>query len=105
MGGARRGSRHSRCALAFFLEVLVIMFWTRFRTARSRPLARRPSHGPLRQRSFRPVLERLENRTVLSTQVFFTDFDAGAPSQFSGVTSTESVQGYAGIGTGSNAFS
>lgn len=40
-----------------------------------------------------------------SITVFSTDFNSGAPSQFSGVTTTESVQGYAGIGTGADVFS
>lgn len=35
---------------------------------------------------------------------FSTDFDNGVPSQFSGVVTTESVQGYAEIGTGANVF-
>ena len=30
--------------------------------------------------------------------VFSTDFDSGTPAQFTGVTNTESVQGYSGIG-------
>lgn len=33
--------------------------------------------------------------------VFSTNFDSGAPAQFSGVTTTTSVQGYAGIGASS----
>jgi len=36
--------------------------------------------------------------------VLDTNFDAGVPSGFSGVTTTEGVQGYAGLGTGSNVF-
>jgi hypothetical protein len=36
--------------------------------------------------------------------VFTSDFNAGAPSEFSGVTTTEDVQGYAGLGTGPNVF-
>lgn len=36
--------------------------------------------------------------------VFATDFDSGVPAQFTGVTTTESVQGYAGIGLASNQF-
>jgi hypothetical protein len=35
---------------------------------------------------------------------FFFDFDGGAPVVFTGVTTTESVQGYAGVGTGENVF-
>jgi hypothetical protein len=33
-----------------------------------------------------------------STTVFSTDFDSGAPAEFSGVTTTESVQGYTAVG-------
>src|SRR5262249_27226604 len=36
---------------------------------------------------------------------FFFDFESGAPAEFNGATSTESVQGYAGLGKGSNVFS
>jgi hypothetical protein len=36
--------------------------------------------------------------------VFTSDFNAGAPSEFSGVSTTEDVQGYAGLGTGPNVF-
>jgi Ca2+-binding RTX toxin-like protein len=40
-----------------------------------------------------------------SSAVFFsTDFDSGVPIQFTGFTNTESVQGYAGVGTGTNLF-
>ncbi len=39
-----------------------------------------------------------------SVSVFFTDFDSGAPSEFSGITTTEGVQGYAGFGTAPNFF-
>jgi hypothetical protein len=34
-----------------------------------------------------------------SVTVFSTDFNSGAPPEFSGVTTTEGVQGYAGLGT------
>jgi hypothetical protein len=37
-------------------------------------------------------------------QVFFTDFDSGVPGQFSGVTTTAAVQGYAGLGPAGNQF-
>ena len=40
-----------------------------------------------------------------SVTAFDTDFNAGAPPEFSGVTTTESVQGYAGLGTGLDVFS
>src|SRR5947209_20033051 len=40
-----------------------------------------------------------------SVTVFNTNFNAGAPPEFSGVTTTEGVQGYAGLGTGLNVFS
>ena len=36
---------------------------------------------------------------------FYTDFNNGLPAEFSGATNLESVQGYAGIGTGTNVFS
>jgi hypothetical protein len=36
--------------------------------------------------------------------VFSTNFDTGAPAEFSGITTTEPVQGYAGIGPASNQF-
>lgn len=38
------------------------------------------------------------------TLVFSTDFNSGVPSEFSGITTNEGVQGYAGLGTGSNVF-
>jgi hypothetical protein len=40
-----------------------------------------------------------------SATTYFFDFDAGISSQWSGITHPESVQGYAGLGTGSNVFS
>jgi serine/threonine protein kinase len=39
-----------------------------------------------------------------SVTVFSTDFNSGVPPEFSGVVITESVQGYQGIGTGTNVF-
>jgi hypothetical protein len=36
--------------------------------------------------------------------VFSGYFDSGVPSEFSGITTTEGVQGYDGLGTGSNVF-
>lgn len=39
-----------------------------------------------------------------SVTVFSTNFNSGAPPEFSGVTTTEGVQGYAGLGTGLNVF-
>ena len=36
---------------------------------------------------------------------FSTDFNSGVPPQFSDIVTTESVQGYSGIGTGNNVFS
>ena len=39
-----------------------------------------------------------------SLSVFNTGFEGGVPSEFSGFTSTTSVQGYAGLGTNSNVF-
>jgi hypothetical protein len=36
--------------------------------------------------------------------IFSTDFNTGAPTEFSGITTIESVQGYAGLGTGANVF-
>jgi len=41
---------------------------------------------------------------AFAASVFSTDFNTGAPAQFSGVTTTEAVQGYAGLGTGLNVF-
>lgn len=39
------------------------------------------------------------------TVTFFSaNFDAGAPAEFSGVTTTEGVQGWAGLGHGANVF-
>ena len=35
---------------------------------------------------------------------YTTDFNAGAPPEFSGITTTEGVQGYVGTGSGSNTF-
>jgi len=41
-----------------------------------------------------------------ASAVFFsTDFESGVPAQFTGFTGIEPVQGYAGIGDGSNLFS
>jgi len=42
---------------------------------------------------------------MVTTQVFYTDFNSGTPSQFSGFVNTESVQGYNGLGSGGNSFS
>lgn len=39
------------------------------------------------------------------TNVFFADFSAQVPGEFSGVTNTEPVQGYANLGSGTNRFS
>ena len=39
-----------------------------------------------------------------SNTVFSTDFDMDMPSEFSGITTTEGVQGYAGFGTDSDVF-
>lgn len=36
--------------------------------------------------------------------VFSTNFNSGAPPEFSGVTTTTGVQGYVGLGTGLNVF-
>jgi len=41
---------------------------------------------------------------IASLSVFNTGFEGGVPSEFSGFTSTTSVQGYAGLGTNSNVF-
>ena len=40
-----------------------------------------------------------------SASSFFFDFNTGISSQWSGITDLESVQGYAGLGSGSNVFS
>ena len=37
--------------------------------------------------------------------VFFASFDSGVPPEFSGVTTTTGVQGYAGLGHGTDVFS
>lgn len=37
-------------------------------------------------------------------QVFFTDFDSGVPAEFSGPGTAQGVQGYNGLGNGSNTF-
>src|SRR3990172_4831717 len=44
------------------------------------------------------------NSYATSVSVFSTDFSGGAPGQFSGVTTTESVQSYAGVGGFNNNF-
>ena len=40
----------------------------------------------------------LHQQANATTSVFFTDFESGAPSEFSGVTTTESVQGFTAVG-------
>ncbi len=35
---------------------------------------------------------------------YFADFSQGAPAEFTGITTTESVRGFAGLGTGTNLF-
>ena len=40
-----------------------------------------------------------------SASTFSFDFDTGISTQWSGITNLESVQGYAGLGSGSNVFS
>ncbi len=42
--------------------------------------------------------------TLISSTVFTTNFDTGVPTQFSGITTTAGVQGYAGLGTAPNVF-
>lgn len=44
-------------------------------------------------------------QSTISTSVFSTNFDSGVAPEFSGTTTTAAVQGYAGIGTGTNVFS
>lgn len=41
---------------------------------------------------------------AMATQVFFTDFDSGVPSEISGGGGAESVQGFAGFGNPGNQF-
>jgi Ca2+-binding RTX toxin-like protein len=41
---------------------------------------------------------------LTSPTIFATDFESGVPVQFSGTTTTSAVQGFAGIGTGSDVF-
>ena len=43
--------------------------------------------------------------TTVSTSVFSTNFDSGVPAQLSGTTTVSAVQGFAGLGTGTNVFS
>ncbi len=50
------------------------------------------------------ILGTPESAKAVSVSVFNTDFSSGAPSEFSGITTTEAVQGYAGLGTGANVF-
>jgi len=40
----------------------------------------------------------------VGVQAFYTDFDQGVPGEFTGWTASESVQGYAGVGNGTNQF-
>jgi hypothetical protein len=51
-----------------------------------------------------PAVLTLAALPVSAQVVFFTDFDSGAPVQFSGVTNTEGVQGFAGLGPAGNQF-
>lgn len=44
------------------------------------------------------------NEGSSSSVAFSTDFESGVPAEFSGFTTTEPVQGYAGVGTGTNLF-
>ncbi len=47
----------------------------------------------------------LTQTTASAELAFFDDFNTGVSSEFSGVTTTEGVQSYSGLGTGSNQFS
>lgn len=42
--------------------------------------------------------------SAVSVTFFSADFNSGVPSEFSGITTNEGVQGYAGLGTGPNVF-
>ena len=42
---------------------------------------------------------------VASIVTFATDFSSGSPDEFTGFTATETVQGFAGLGTAANVFS
>ena len=42
--------------------------------------------------------------TLTSSTVFSTNFDSGVPTQLSGTTTLTAVQGYTGLGTGTNTF-
>lgn len=63
---------------------------------------------------FDPLARRILPATALAaslaaassaqTVVFSTTFDGGAPPELSGVTTTEDVQGYAGVGAPGNQF-
>jgi len=50
------------------------------------------------------ILGTPESAKAVSVSVFNTDFSSGAPSEFSGIATTEAVQGYVGLGTGANVF-
>ena len=50
------------------------------------------------------LLSALSTAQAGSVTVFSTDFSAGTPVEFSGVTTTESVQGFSGAGNGTNVF-
>jgi hypothetical protein len=43
--------------------------------------------------------------SAFALSAFSTNFNVGSPSEFSGITTTEGVQGYSGLGTGGNVFS
>jgi len=47
----------------------------------------------------------LPKAQAASITAFSTDFNVGAPAEISGVTTTESVQGFSGAGNGANVFS
>jgi len=45
------------------------------------------------------------NAMAAKEQVFYTNFDKSVPVQFTGIKTVSPVQGYSGIGKGSNSFS
>lgn len=46
----------------------------------------------------------LGTSNTFALSAFSTDFNAGSPPEFSGITTNAAVQGYSGLGTGTNTF-
>lgn len=64
-----------------------------------------PTFTPQPTSTSTPLPSATPTNTPTHRIVFSTDFNSGVPSHFSGVVTSESVQGYADIGTGINIFS